>query len=257
MGDGASRDKIMTDDEDEKKEQRISGKDATNAALDAKRYPPVKIEASGDTKGPAEGTRTESNIAKFGDGADNALLPAKRRNPPPRVRKPSPSNEQYLAPTNDIEGHHARLREAFGNTMSDEFVQVMLGKLVEALKPNPFDELQEATFNAALAMLHSAHCQSELQAFVAVEIVATGFAGLRFVRQSQRHMTEEYISVYGNYAQKLLRMQIDLMQTLERMQRGGKPSFGIGHVEIHPGAQVVGIVQGAGEEQRDPTGRER
>jgi len=76
-----------------------------------------------------------------------------------------------LAPTPDLEGHRAQLRKAFGNTTSDEFVNVMLGKVIEALKPNPFDQLQEV------------QCRSELEALIAVEIVATGFAGLRFLRQ--------------------------------------------------------------------------
>jgi hypothetical protein len=35
----------------------------------------------------------------------------------------------------DLESHRKRLREAFGNTMSDEFVDLFLGKLVEALRP--------------------------------------------------------------------------------------------------------------------------
>jgi hypothetical protein len=41
-------------------------------------------------------------------------------------------------------------------------------------------------------------CQSELKALIAVEIIATGFSGLRFLRQSHKNMTEEYVSVYGN-----------------------------------------------------------
>ena len=45
----------------------------------------------------------------------------------------------------DLAGHRARLRETFGNTTSDEFVDVMLGKLVEALRPSPFDHLDEPT----------------------------------------------------------------------------------------------------------------
>jgi hypothetical protein len=35
----------------------------------------------------------------------------------------------------------------------------------------------------------------ELQALLAVQIIATGFAGLRFLRQSHRQMTEDYINV--------------------------------------------------------------
>jgi hypothetical protein len=45
---------------------------------------------------------------------------------------------------------------------------------------------------------------------LAVQIIATGFSGLRLLRQSQQHMTEEFIDVYGNYAIKLLRLQNDL-----------------------------------------------
>ncbi len=170
------------------------------------------------------------------------------RKAPPRVRKPSPIHEQYLAPTADLESFRAQLREAFGNTMSDEFVNVMLGKLIEALKPNPFDQLEEATLNSALAIVHSVQCRSELEAFIAVEIVATGFAGLRFLRQSQHHMTEEFIGTYGPYANKLLRLQLDLIQALDRHRRVHKQTVEVHHLHIHSGAQgLVGIVN-AGEE---------
>jgi hypothetical protein len=104
-----------------------------------------------------------------------------------------------------LESHRKRLREAFGNTMSDEFVDVLLGKLAEALRPGPFDALEEATMNAALAIIHSMQPQSELQALLAVQIIATGFSGLRLLRQSQQQMTEDFIDVYGNYAIKLLK----------------------------------------------------
>jgi hypothetical protein len=151
-------------------------------------------------------------------------------------------------PTPDLEGFHARLRDAFGNILSDEFVDVMLGKVVEALKPSPFDKLEEPTFNAALAIIHSAQCRSELEAFIAVQIVATGFSGLRFLRQSHTHMTEEYISVYGNFANKLLRLQLNLMQALDRHRRGHKQTVEVRHVHMHSGAQgIVGIVNPAAE----------
>ena len=38
---------------------------------------------------------------------------------------------------------------------SDEFVDVILGKLVEALRPGLYDQLEEATLNAALATIDS------------------------------------------------------------------------------------------------------
>ena len=106
---------------------------------------------------------------------------------PPRVRKPLPRNDQWKAPTPDLEGHRKRLREALGNTLSDEFVDVILGKLVEALRPGLYDQLEEATLNAALATIDSMQPRSELQAILAVQIIATGFAGLRVVPRCRMH----------------------------------------------------------------------
>jgi len=111
-----------------------------------------------------------------------------------------------VAPTADLDGYRARLREAFGDTLSDEFVDVLLGKLIEGLRPNQSDQLDEPTLNAGLALINSVQPRSELQALLAVQIVATGFSGLRFLRQSHRHMTEDFIDVYGSYALKLLRL---------------------------------------------------
>jgi len=229
---------------------RISGKEATYVALAAGKYPPVQIAASDSSPQSSEATQTTPNLPApvhgpgHGDG---------QRKAPPRVRKPSPIHNQYLAPTPDLEGYRARLREAFGNTMSDEFVNVMLGKLIEALKPNPFDQLDEATLNAALAIINSVRCRSELEAFIAVGIVATGFAGLRFLRQSQHSMTDDYIRTYGPYANKLLRLQLDLIQALDRHRRGHKQAVEVHHLHVHSGAQgMVGIVnaserQGGGQ----------
>jgi hypothetical protein len=234
---------------DKEEKSRISGKAATYLAMAEAKYPPVRIsDCDRPAERPDEVEVTENLPAPVKESADTGQL----RNPPPRVRKPSPIHDQYLAPTPDLEGHRARLREAFGNTMSDEVVNVMLGKLVEALKPNPVHQLEEATLNAALAIIASMRCQSELEALIAVEIVATGFAGLRFLRQSQHFMTEDYIKTYGPYAQKLLRLQLDLIQTLDRHRRGHKQTVEVRHLHIHSGAQgVVGIVNAGEREGED------
>jgi hypothetical protein len=135
------------------------------------------------------------------------------------------------------------MRQAFGNTLSDEFAEVMLGKLITGLRPGPFDSLDEATLNAAIALIASVNPQTELDAFIAVQIAATGFSGLKFLRQSQHHMDEIFIDVYGGYAAKLLRLQLELVQVLDRRQRGNKQTVEVRHVHIHSGAQgVVGIV---------------
>lgn len=231
---------------------RISGKDASYVAMAAGKYPPVQIDGPDDPSQSQKATETTPNLPAPADGAPEA---DRQRKAPPRVRKPSPIHNQYLAPTADLESYRAQLREAFGNTMSDEFVNVMLGKLIEALKPNPFDQLEEATLNSALAIIASARCQSELEALMAVEIVATGFAGLRFLRQSQHSMTEDYIRTYGPYANQLLRLHLDLIQALDRHRRGHKQTVEVRHVHVHDGGQaVVGIVNASkaeGEPKND------
>jgi hypothetical protein len=233
---------------------RISGKDATSVAMEAEKYGPVQI---GPSDGSAPSSDTDQVVAQVPartDGTGDGGKPHKA--PPPRVRKPSPIHDHLLAPAPDLAGYRARLREAFGNTMSDEFVDVMLGKVIEALKPSPFDRLDEPTLNAALAIIDSVQCRSELEALIAVEIVATGFSGLRFLRQSHKNMTEEYVSVYGNYANKLLRLQLDLVQALDRHRRGHKQTVEVQHVHLHSGAQgVVGIVNAAGEDHATREGQ--
>jgi hypothetical protein len=220
-------------------EPRISGKQATQVAVDMAKPGPIRLMASNDAQ-ESPGVVVPSGVPeKVGDGKV-----------PPRVRKPSPNNDQCMAPTADLASHRKRLREAFG-TMSDEFVDVILGKLVEALRPGLYDKLEEATLNATLAMIDSLRPQSELEALLAVQIIATGFAGLRFLRQSYRHMTEEYIDVYGNHAVKLLRLQNEMIQTFDRHRRGNKQTVEVRHVHIHSGAQgMVGIVN-AGEREGD------
>src|SRR3984893_14314087 len=168
----------------------------------------------------------------FVDGEGGSELDRKM---PPRVRKPLPRNDQWKAPTPDLEGHRKRLREALGNTLSE--------KLVEALRPGLYDRLYEETLNADLATIDSMQPRSELQALLAVQIIATGFAGLRFLRQSHRQMTEDYINLYGGYAIKLLRLQNEMIKPFERYRRGNKQTVEVRHVHIHSGGQgVVGII---------------
>ena len=115
---------------------RISGKDATYVAREALKRRPIRLMAPEGVEEPP------SALVPFEDSEQ-------AREAPPRVLKPSALNDQCVAPTPDLESHRKRLREAFGNTLSDEFVEVLLGKLVEALRPAALESLEESTVNAA------------------------------------------------------------------------------------------------------------
>jgi hypothetical protein len=218
-------------DDDEK---HIRGRDAARMAVENDKRRPIALE-------PAPSGSVDS--------ISTTLVPVETnhhsRTPPPRVVKPSRMNDQVLAPTQDLDAHRAALRRVFG-TMSEEYSQTMFGKLVAALRPNPHENLDEATLNAAIALVASMEPKTELEALLAVEIAAIGFAGQKFLRQSQHHLDEIFIGVYGNYALKLLRLQLDMIRTLDQHRRGNKQTVEVRHVHIHSGGQgVVGIVNAA------------
>lgn len=53
------------------------------------------------------------------------------------------------------------------------------------------------------------------------------------------------------YANRLLKLQNELLQTLERRRRGNSQSITVKHVHIHPGGQgVVGIVNRSEDRSR-------
>ena len=203
---------------------RIRGGDAARAAVATTERLPVTLQAT-DLAGPFQ------PVPEVG-----------QRNKPPRVRKPSASHDVIHAPTADLETHRAMLRTTFG-TLSEDFADTMMGKIISGLRPNSYDILSEATLNAAIATVASLKPESEIEALISVQFVIAGFSALRMMELSQRHLGEENIAVYGGYANRLLKLQNELLQTLERRRRGNGQSITVKHVHIHPGAQgVVGIV---------------
>src|SRR5258708_11123733 len=167
--------------------QRIGGAEAVRVAMEASSRGPIRLECS------AISDQSEGDAPVQSKALQRV---AEGRKAPPRVRKPSAHHDRCLAPTPDLDAHRARLREAFGDTLSDEFVDVMMGKLVEALRPNQSDQLDEPTLNAGLPLINSIQPRSELEALMAVQIVATGLSGLRFLRQRHPPQTDESICLY-------------------------------------------------------------
>ena len=113
------------------------------------------------------------------------------------------------------------------------------GKIISALRPNPYDQLGEATLNAALATVASLRPESEIEAMIAVQLVIAGFSALRMMELSQRHLGEENIAVYGGYANRLIKLQNELLQTLERRRRGNSQSITVKHVHMARGCEGV------------------
>lgn len=218
--------------------KHIPGRDAARMAEENDKRRPIVLDPAPD-----------GSLDLASDPHVPAKIDAHSRTAPPRVVKPSRGNDQVCAPTPDLESHRAALRRVFG-TLSEDYSQTMFGKLVVALRPNPHEHLDEATLNAAIALVSSMEPKTELQALLAVEIAAIGFAGQKFLRQSQHHLDEVYIGVYGNYAIKLLRLQLDMIRALDQHRRGNRQTVEVRHVHIHSGGQgVVEILNAPGKSE--------
>ena len=56
-------------------------------------------------------------------------------------------------------------------------------------------------------------------------------------------MEDAYIEVYGGYATRLMRLQLELIQALDKHRRGRRDNKQTVELHIHPGGQgVVGII---------------
>jgi hypothetical protein len=226
-----------------KDRNRIDGRKATYLALECAKRKPVHLQPATENQKPPSSPLLPPRHNEGGE----------QRKAPPRLRKPDAGADRCVAPTTDLETHRKGLRETFGNTMSDEFVDVLLGKLMTGLRPGPFDKLDEATLNAALAIIDSLQPQSEHEALMAVEIVVLSLTAQRFLRMSQHMLTDDYLDFYGKYAIKLFRLETELRRTYDRHKRGNKHTMEIHHVHIHSGGQgVVGIVNTSGAGERRP-----
>jgi hypothetical protein len=220
----------------------ISGSEAVELAMQKR----ARLNLLPPQSGPQE-------LEKPGSDNDGA-----KKAPPRLLREPAKCGDVHLAPKAQLQAHKAAFREVFGNTLSDEFVDEMLTQLVSSLAPSHWDQLEPATLNAAIAIIASVKPQTELEALLAVQITATGFASLKFLQRSQMHLEEAYISVYGGYGTRLVRLQLELIQALDKHRHSHKQTVQARDVHIHSGAQgVVGIINSrkdgsdAGKDSKD------
>ena len=177
------------------KKPRISGKDGADVALDAAKYPPVHIGASETVQpqGSDEGEVLEKLPARVRDQSDGSE-PRQGSSAGPQaiaqftmnIWRPTPDLASLpRPPPRSLRQHHVRrVRRRHAG-------QGRRG--AETIPRGTSLMRQHSTLHWRSSPRRN--CRSELEALIAVEIVATGFAGLRFLRQSQRHMTEDYISV--------------------------------------------------------------
>ena len=97
--------------------RHISGLEATRMAIESDKRGPLQLEPlPEDGAASVPPTTTGSAAPAPAIPQANAL-----RKAPARVRKPSQNHDRCIAPTADLEAHRGVLRQAFGDTIADEF----------------------------------------------------------------------------------------------------------------------------------------
>jgi hypothetical protein len=129
----------------------------------------------------------------------------------------------------------ALVEQAFG-TDCGEFKAYCLTQLVNIL-PNKGAEDFTIDVNAALAMLTAINPANELEAMLAVQMVASNHLALISTRRALRNDTVEGRQMNGNLATKASRTFTAQLEALNRHRRGGKQI--VEHVHINAGGQAV------------------
>jgi hypothetical protein len=146
----------------------ISGTEAAELAMQTR----ARLNLLPPQAGPQELEKTTS---------DNEAA----KQAPPRLHQPARRGPVVVAPKAELQAHKAAFREVLGQTLSDEFVDEMLTQLDWALAPGPWDQLEAGTVNAAIAIIASIKPQTELEALLAVQIVAPTGIGVVTSRPSK------------------------------------------------------------------------
>jgi hypothetical protein len=122
---------------------------------------------------------------------------------------------------------------------SREFQTYCLSQLLEILPEPASSETNDYTLpiNSAVAMLAAIGPRDELEAMLAVQMVAANHLALKTMRLSSRAPSPENRQLNANLATKFSRTFTAQLEALGRHRRGGKQI--VEHVHVNDGGQAV------------------
>jgi hypothetical protein len=161
--------------------------------------------------------------------APAALIPTQR----PRLRSVSVKNG--VLTLEGTKAEHAWIDRALGSESAD-FQSYCVRNLINILPEIDEDEYT-LTLNAALCMLSAIDPKNELEAMLAVQMVASNHMALMSTRRAAHAQTIDSRQLNGNLATKFSRTFVAQMEALPRHRRGGKQI--VEHVHVNEGGQAV------------------
>ena len=142
---------------------------------------------------------------------------------------------------------NAGLALVFGTTEAS-VVSFLLNSLINAACDGaPGHPPSEQDVNGALAAVHGIRANDEIEAMLAVQMVATHFAATRALRRLKGSDMVSQQDSNGNLAVKLLRTFAAQTEALQRYRGKGQQKVTVEHVHVHTGGQaIVGSVRQSG-----------
>jgi hypothetical protein len=141
----------------------------------------------------------------------------------------------------------AGLALAFGTTEAG-VASILLNTLINAAcDGTPSHPPSEQDVNGVLAAVHGIRANDEIEAMLAVQMVATHFAATRALRRLKGSDMVSQQDSNGNLAVKLLRTFAAQTEALQRYRGKGQQKVTVEHVHVHTGGQaIVGSVSQSG-----------
>jgi hypothetical protein len=152
----------------------------------------------------------------------------------------------------------AGLELAFGTTepvVASILLKSLINAACDGTASNP---PTEQDINGVLSTVHGIGANDEIEAMLAVQMVATHFAATRALRRLKGSETIHQQDSNGNLAVKLLRTFAAQTEALQRYRGKGQQKVIVEHVHVHTGGQaIVGSVNqtGGGRENDENRGQ--
>jgi hypothetical protein len=160
-------------------------------------------------------------------------------------------------PHSDDAGFATRLLDAFG-TKSPAFANRAMERLGTVMRPKGSALPNQTEFNAALAAIDGIRPGDEIEAMLAVQMVATYETAMDMLIRAKQADLMPTLQECGSLAVKLFRTYTAQVEALVRLRRGGEQRVIVQHVNVNEGGQaIVGAVnhpggRGVAKNERQP-----
>jgi hypothetical protein len=140
------------------------------------------------------------------------------------------------APHSDAKGFITQLYDCFG-TASAAFAEQAAARLVAIISGKGSASPTQTELNAVLAAIDGIRPTDEIEAMLAVQMVATHETAVEMLTHAKQAGAMPHLQECGSLAVKLLRTFTAQVEALARLRRGGEQRVIVQHVKSTKGAK--------------------